>query len=88
LAGFLHEVAMKITILAHGSRGDIQPFLALAVGLQPAGQRATLVARYNFAQVDCISRLFDPAYTPNKGHEIASEVTNAGGKRKYVDHPF
>lgn len=35
---------MKITIFPFGSRGDIQPFLALAVGLQGAGHRVTLVA--------------------------------------------
>jgi len=28
---------MKITILTYGSRGDVQPFLALAVGLQKRG---------------------------------------------------
>ena len=33
---------MNITILCLGSRGDLQPYLALAVGLQQAGHRATL----------------------------------------------
>jgi sterol 3beta-glucosyltransferase len=41
---------MKITICAIGSRGDIQPFLALAVGLQRAGHCVTLAAAYNFAE--------------------------------------
>lgn len=35
---------MKIVIFPFGSRGDVQPFLALAVGLQSAGHRVTLVA--------------------------------------------
>jgi hypothetical protein len=35
---------MRITITALGSRGDIQPFLALAVGLQQAGHHVTLAA--------------------------------------------
>ncbi|MBN1668315.1 MAG: glycosyltransferase family 1 protein [Anaerolineales bacterium] len=39
---------MKITILTYGSRGDIQPFLALAVGLQKAGHAVTLAAPQRF----------------------------------------
>jgi sterol 3beta-glucosyltransferase len=39
---------MKIVILTVGTRGDVQPFLALAVGLQQAGHRVTLVAPDNF----------------------------------------
>jgi sterol 3beta-glucosyltransferase len=35
---------MKITILTAGSRGDVQPFVALALGLQRAGHRVTLAA--------------------------------------------
>lgn len=34
---------MKITLCTSGSRGDVQPFLALAVGLQKAGHAVTLV---------------------------------------------
>src|SRR5690349_8662496 len=33
---------MNITVLSLGSRGDLQPYLALAVGLQQAGHRVTL----------------------------------------------
>jgi sterol 3beta-glucosyltransferase len=33
---------MKITILAAGSRGDVQPFVALGLGLQAAGHDVTL----------------------------------------------
>ena len=32
---------MKIVILTVGTRGDVQPFLALAVGLQQAGTGVT-----------------------------------------------
>ncbi len=39
---------MKVLISTLGSRGDVQPFLALAVGLQQAGHRVTLSAPYNF----------------------------------------
>jgi len=40
---------MHITILAAGSRGDIQPYLALGVGLQAAGHHVRLAAFRNFA---------------------------------------
>ena len=39
---------MKITISTHGTRGDVQPYLALAVGLQRAGHQVTLVTSYNY----------------------------------------
>ncbi len=42
-------MTMKITICTFGSRGDIQPYLALAVGLQQAGHIVTLAAAQNFA---------------------------------------
>ncbi len=40
---------MLITILAAGSRGDIQPYLALGIGLQAVGHRVRLAAFRNFA---------------------------------------
>ena len=40
---------MKITILTYGSRGDVQPFLALALGLQKAGHMVKLAAPHRFA---------------------------------------
>ncbi len=41
---------MKIVIFTIGSRGDVQPFLALAVGLQQAGHQVTLVAPSDFTE--------------------------------------
>lgn len=35
---------MRITVLAHGSRGDVQPYLALSLGLARAGHTITLAA--------------------------------------------
>jgi hypothetical protein len=35
---------MKIALLTYGSRGDVQPFLALALGLQKAGFSVRLAA--------------------------------------------
>lgn len=39
---------MHISILTYGSRGDVQPFLALAVGLQKAGHRVTFAGPRRF----------------------------------------
>lgn len=41
---------MKILISTLGSRGDTQPYLALAVGLQQAGHQVTLVAPKSFIE--------------------------------------
>src|SRR5512135_814785 len=40
---------MHITVLAAGSRGDIQPYFALGVGLQAAGHQVRFAAFRNFA---------------------------------------
>jgi UDP:flavonoid glycosyltransferase YjiC (YdhE family) len=42
---------MRITILAIGSRGDIQPCIALGVGLRQAGYEVRLAAPNNFESV-------------------------------------
>lgn len=42
---------MRITIFASGSRGDVQPMVALALGLQAAGHLVTLAAPRNFADL-------------------------------------
>jgi UDP:flavonoid glycosyltransferase YjiC (YdhE family) len=39
---------VNITILTYGSRGDVQPFLALAVGLQKRGHQVKLAAPHRF----------------------------------------
>ncbi|NPV68394.1 MAG: glycosyltransferase family 1 protein [Anaerolineae bacterium] len=40
---------MRITILTYGSRGDVQPYVALGLGLQRAGYRVRLAAPEGFA---------------------------------------
>ncbi len=40
---------MNITVLAVGSQGDVQPYLALAVGLKNEGYNVTFAANSNFA---------------------------------------
>lgn len=42
---------MKIAILTYGSRGDVQPYLALALGLQKAGHSVCLAAPHRFADL-------------------------------------
>jgi sterol 3beta-glucosyltransferase len=39
---------MKITILTIGSRGDVQPFIALAKGLQHAGHSVVIATHEEF----------------------------------------
>lgn len=41
---------MRITIIAPGSRGDVQPYLALGMGLKRAGHGVRLVTHRNFEE--------------------------------------
>jgi sterol 3beta-glucosyltransferase len=42
---------MKVTIITMGSRGDVQPFIALAKGLDAAGHEATVASQAPFEQM-------------------------------------
>ncbi|BAZ37731.1 glycosyl transferase family 28 [Calothrix sp. NIES-4101] len=42
---------MRIAIIAMGSQGDVQPYIALGKGLQQAGYRVRLVTHENFAEL-------------------------------------
>ena len=42
---------MKIVILAMGSRGDVQPLVGLAVGLQQAGHHVRFASHPNFEKM-------------------------------------
>lgn len=42
---------MRITVLAIGTRGDVQPYLALGVGLQAAGHRVQFAAFNDFERM-------------------------------------
>jgi sterol 3beta-glucosyltransferase len=42
---------MRIAIIAMGTRGDVQPYLALGKGLQAAGHLVRLITHENFAQL-------------------------------------
>src|SRR3989338_2966555 len=84
---------MKILISTLGSRGDTQPYLALAVGLQQAGHRVTLVAPRSFIEwiqsygVAAHPVRFDPqdvmqtiskTKNPFQAMRIMREVVNTG----------
>ncbi len=63
----------RLTIIALGSRGDVQPFVALGLGLQAAGYQVNIAAAADYAAlvqehglafhalVGHISQLIDPA---------------------------
>ena len=68
---------MKITILTYGSRGDVQPFLALALGLQKADHTIKLAAPHRFA--DFVQEHGVP-FVPLAGDpEIISQRLNDAG---------
>lgn len=68
---------MRMTILAYGSRGDVQPFLALAIGLQKAGHHVRLAAPHRFE--DFVNAYGVP-FVPLAGDpEVISERLNDAG---------
>ena len=56
---------LKITILTVGSRGDLQPYCALAIGLRRAGHQVTVATHENFAS---FVRKFDLEFAPIAGN--------------------
>lgn len=69
---------MKITILTYGSRGDVQPFLALAVGLQKAGHTVKLAAPHRFANF--VNAYNIPFVSLTGDPEIISQRLNHAGR--------
>jgi sterol 3beta-glucosyltransferase len=68
---------MKISILTYGSRGDLQPFLALAIALQKAGHMPTLAAPGCFT--DQVGRYGIPfAALEGDPAEISRRINDAG----------
>ncbi len=68
---------MNISILTYGSRGDLQPFLALAVGLKQAGHHPTLVGPQRFAD---FAASYAVEYVPLPGdpEELSRAFNQAG----------
>ncbi len=69
---------MKITILTYGSRGDVQPFIALARGLQKNGHTVQIAAPHRFAD---FGRAQGVPIIPLEGdpEEISKIYNDAGG---------
>lgn len=68
---------MRITILTYGSRGDVQPFLALALGLQKAGHRLKLAAPHRF---ESFINAYNIPFVPLAGDpEVISQRLNDAG---------
>ena len=69
---------MNITILTYGSRGDVQPFLALALGLQKVGHTVKLAAPHRFAD---FVNAYEIPFVPLAGDpEIISQRLNDAGR--------
>jgi sterol 3beta-glucosyltransferase len=68
---------MNITILTYGSRGDVQPFIALALGLQKNGHVVKLAAPHKF---DEFVTLHGIIFVPLAGdpEEISRLLNDAG----------
>ncbi len=68
---------MNITILTYGSRGDVQPFVALALGLQKNGHIVKLAAPHKF---DDFVTSHGIVFVPLAGdpEEISRLINNAG----------
>lgn len=68
---------MKITILTYGSRGDVQPFIALALGLQKNGHVVKLAAPHKFNEFVTAHGI---TFIPLAGdpEEISRLINNAG----------
>ncbi|MEH2189904.1 MAG: glycosyltransferase [Nostoc sp.] len=52
---------LQITILTVGSRGDLQPYCALGIGLKRAGHKVKVAAHENF---ESFVRKFDLEFAP------------------------
>jgi sterol 3beta-glucosyltransferase len=72
---------VNITILTYGSRGDVQPFLALALGLQKAGHSVKLAAPHGFED---FVRQYRIQFAPLAGDpSVISQVFNDAGGNVY-----
>ncbi len=70
-----------IAFLTYGSRGDLQPFLALAVGLQKAGHRVRLAAPHRFS---AFVAQYGVPFVPLPGEpEVISQRLNDAGANPF-----
>ena len=68
---------MNIVIFTYGSRGDFEPFLALAVGLQKAGHTVSLAGPHRFAS---FAAQYQVPFVPLAGdpEQISRLINDAG----------
>lgn len=68
---------MKITILTYGSRGDVQPFLPLSVGLMARGHSVKLAAPSRFKE---LVESYGIQFVPLSGEpeDLSRQMNNAG----------
>jgi sterol 3beta-glucosyltransferase len=71
---------MRIAIIALGSRGDVQPYVALGKGLQQAGHDVRIVTHENFAQLVQAQGL---TFCPVRGN--VQEITGSKEMRELLD---
>jgi sterol 3beta-glucosyltransferase len=81
---------MKITILTYGSRGDVQPFLPLSLGLMASGHSVILAAPVRFQN---LIEGHDITFAPLAGdpEELSRRLNNSGYNplklvRELMDH--
>jgi UDP:flavonoid glycosyltransferase YjiC (YdhE family) len=68
---------MRVTILAVGSRGDVQPYVALGKGLQQAGYRVRIGMPENFKSLAAEHRLDFVAISPSSQQIMAGPFGKA-----------
>ena len=81
---------MRITIATAGTRGDVQPYLALGRGLQAAGHRVQVATDPSFDGVVTAAGLdFGPvAADPRKAlQEDIRQLTNPIRFNRWVERP-
>lgn len=74
---------MKLVILATGTRGDVQPFVALAQGLSSAGHNVVLAAPGSF---EPFVRSYGVAFAP-MGSDYAAIIESPEGKAALGGNP-
>lgn len=77
---------MRVTVVAVGSRGDIQPLIALGVGLRSAGHEVRLATHAQFEDLAKPYNLDFRAVGPNPRDVLeTSKVLEAGDKSTLMD---
>ena len=71
---------MQIAIIASGSRGDVEPYIALSKGLRLAGHVARLVAHENFGS---LVKAHGVEFWPIEGN--AQDVAQSQEMRKLLE---